>query len=171
MVNPRFARWSICVILSSMTSVLLWAQDRKGPEARDDFSHLGQGVTSRVPGQTIEAAYRMFSVPDFQSICMRARAPEVTQLRSSSSRLRLRVGEPLVLRTLEIVALDTSGSVLPRVPIAIESERWADIFDGRSDHLADGEVMPLQPGKTRLRIRTVCEGPGAETFIDVEVTR
>ena len=147
----------------------LLAQTRE-PPARWDFGHLAEGLTSANAGGPIEAGYRMFSVPDVGEVCGRARADEVTRLRPSSSRLRLQVGTPFRLSSLRIDAIDKAGGLLPKVPIAIESEMAPDILDGRSDRIAFGNVTPVKAGTVRLRIRTICNAPGAETFITAEVT-
>jgi tetratricopeptide (TPR) repeat protein len=147
----------------------LLAQTRE-PPARWDFGHLAEGLTSANAGGPIEAGYRMFSVPDVGEVCGRARADDVTRLRPSSSRLRLQVGTPFRLSSLRIDAIGKAGGLLPKVPIAIEGEMAPDILDGRSDRIAFGNVTPVKAGTVRLRIRTICNAPGAETFITAEVT-
>jgi hypothetical protein len=139
--------------------------------ARDDFGHVAQGLTSSRPTETIEAGYRMFSLPDFKSVCENAHSAQVTKLRPSTSRIRLRVGKPFTPSALKIVALDASGSVLPKVPIAIEVELWTKVLDGKSEHISDGTVTPVRPGTFRFRIRTICEGPAVEIFIDARAGR
>lgn len=140
------------------------------PPARRDFGHLAEGLTSANAGGTIEAGYRMFSAPDFGEVCDRARAAEVMRLRPSSSRLRLQVGTPFRLSSLKIDALDKAGGLLSKVPIAIEGEMPSGVLDGRQDRISSGSVTPVKAGTVRLRIRTICNAPGAETFITAEVT-
>jgi hypothetical protein len=153
----------------TLIGALVHAQGPKGPGARDDSGHLAEGFTSETVDASIEAGYRMFSLPDFKAVCDQAHAKQVTQLRALTSRVRLRIGHPFALSSLKIVALDGSGVVLPKVPIAIESELWSDVLDVRSDRIAYGTVTPLREGTIRFRIRTICDAPGAETFITAAI--
>jgi len=162
----------IAAISLCLTVIGVAAQREPTPDVRWNFGHLAEGRTSSTADDTIEApGYRMFSLPDFGSACTQARSREVRQLRPSSRVLAVKVGAPFSLSSLKIVAIDRFGAVVPQVPIAIETESWANVLDLQNDHIADGTVTPIQPGKTRLRIRTVCPGRVAEAFIDVEITR
>jgi hypothetical protein len=138
---------------------------------RGGFAQLAEGLTASAAGAPIEAGYRMFSAPDMARVCRNARAADVKRLRPSSSQLELRVGRPFAYSNLRLVALNASGAVLPRVPIAIESEMWSDVLDVRSDHIGDGTVTPVRAGTIRLRFRTICDASGAETFITARVRR
>lgn len=144
---------------------------RESQDVRRDYAQVGEGLSSQGPEDSIEAGYRMFSVPDFDAICRQARATEVASLRSRSPRIRLRVGDVFPLRSLKIVALDASGSVLPKVPIAVEVETRPNVFDLRSDRIAYGSLTAISPGRVRFRIRTFCERSKAETFVPAEITR
>jgi hypothetical protein len=144
---------------------------RGGQDARSDYVDVGEGLSSQGPGDSIEAEFRMFSVPDFDAICRQARAADVVRLRSHTPQVRLRVGERFPLRSLKIVALDASGSVLPKVPIAVEVAVRPSVFELRSDRIADGSLTATSPGRTRLRIRTICDRSRAETFVPVDIRR
>jgi hypothetical protein len=163
--------WLIAAATASTTASAATAQDPQTPAVRADFGTLGEGLTSEGAGDPIEAGYRMFSVPDFGNICRQARATDVARLRPGSSRVRLRVGRPYALNSLEILAFDSAGSVLPKVPIGIESEIGSDILDVRSDRIGNGSVTATRPGSVRFRIRTICNGPTVETFFTAEVIR
>jgi hypothetical protein len=142
----------------------------QGPGIREGFVHVAQGLTSPTTGDGIDAAYRMFSLPDMQSVCDKAHAHAVTQLRAVTSRVQLRVGRPFSLSSLKVVALGASGSLVRQVPIDIEvEEAWPAILDLQSDHIADAWLTPLRAGKFRFRIRTICDGKGAETVITARV--
>ena len=98
----------------------LLGQHPRGPLPREDFAHLAEGLTASTEDDAIEAGYRMFSAPDFVAICTQAHADSVKRLRSLSGRVRLRVERQFDPSSLKVVALDASGSVVPKVPVAIE---------------------------------------------------
>jgi len=131
------------------------------------YGHLAEGLTSARPGGAILAGYRMFSVPDMEGTCSRARATTVAALRNSTPQLRLRVGRPFELQSLEIDALDTHRTIVPRVPIAIEVDSDSNLLDTT---VADGGLRPLKAGRTSLRVRTVCPGATTETLVPVTIS-
>src|SRR2546425_792987 len=105
-----------------------------------------------------------------QSVCDKAHAQTVTQLRPTTSRVQLRVGHPFSLSRLKVIALDASGSPVRQVPIDIEVEEgWPAILDLQPDRIADASLTPLRTGRFRLRIRTIYEGKGAETVLTARV--
>lgn len=136
---------------------------------RDDYAQVAEGLSSSRAGATIDVAFRMFSLPGFGMVCDRARAADAVRLRSDTPRIRLRVGERLVLRTLKIVALDAGGHILPDVPLAVEAETAPALFDLRSDHIADSELTAVKAGRAQLRARTLCPQGSGETLIPVQV--
>jgi hypothetical protein len=163
-------RWLGGVIIA--TAIACAAEPVRGrQDVRSDYVHVGEGLASQGPGDSIEAEYRMFSVPDFDAICGKARAADVARLRSDTPRVRVRVGERFPLRSLKIVALDASGAVLPKVPIAVEVAIRPSLFELRSDRIADGSLTATGSGRTRFRIRTICDRSRAETFVPVDVRR
>lgn len=109
----------------------------------------------------------MFSVPDMPVRC--AQAEKVTRLRATTRTVQLRVGRLFPLSTLKVVALESSGSVVPQVPVAVEVEDVSpSILDFPSDHLQFGPV-PIRPGNFKFRVRTICEGTGAEIMVKAHV--
>jgi hypothetical protein len=163
-------RWLGGLIIAS-TIACAAASVRGGQEVIPDYAHVGEGLSSQGPGDSIEVGYRMFSAPDFDAFCLPARAADVVRLRSHTSGVRLRVGERFPLRSLKIVALDASGAVLPKVPIAVEAAVRPSLFELRSDRIADGSLTATSPGRTQFRIRTICDRSRAETFVPVDVRR
>jgi len=138
-------------------------------QPRDDYTHVAEGLSSPRAGAAVDAAFRMFSLPDFDMVCDHARAADVVRLRSDTPRIRLRVGERLALRTLKIVALDAGGRILSAVPLALEAETAPDVFDLRSDHIAEAELTAVKAGQAKLRARTMCPRSSGEAVIPVQV--
>ena len=142
----------------------------QGPGIRVGFVHVAEGFTSSTPHDGIDAAYRMFSLPDMQSVCNKAQAASVTRLVPVTTSTQLRVHEAFSLGSLKVIALASSGSVVPHVPIHVEiEETWPPVLDLQSDHIVDAYLTPLRPGRFRFRIRTICAGKGAETSINARV--
>lgn len=146
---------------------------RQGPPPLPDYVIVGEALSSPRPEDSIEFAGRMFSAPDMESLCRTARAAEVVQLRSEVSRLRLRVGEPFRPGSLRIVARDRSGAVLPNIPLAVEVSGPPNVF--ANEKLAqleeDGAITPRTPASVRFRIRTICPGAGADTFVPADISQ
>ena len=46
---------------------------------------------------------------------------------------------------------------------------WSDVLDTRNDHIGEDSVTPKKAGTLRLRIRTICDAPGGETFVTIRV--
>jgi len=147
------------------------AQSPRGPGVDEGFGTIAEGNTSDFVGGPIEAAYRMFSAPDFGEVCSRARAAEVKSLRTTLPRVDGRVGVPVPYTALKIDALDALGVLAPKVPIAIESEIGSGVLDVRQDHIGGDNVTPKEPGTIKLRVRTICDAPGGETFVTLIVAR
>ena len=168
---PVLGWFSGVIIAVAILGAAVPIAGRQGPGLRAGYVYVGEGFSSQAPGDGIEVAYRMFSVPDFAEICPKARAAEVVRLRSQLPRLRLRVGEPFVRARLKIVALDGSGAVLPRVPIAVEVNGPPNVLVSPTNTNADGSLTATAPTQVRFRIRTICNGSGAETFVPADVRR
>ena len=172
MRSARSRGASLVVLAALCGAATAWpAQAPRGPGLNEGFAHLAEGYTSARAGGPIEAGYRMFSVPDFGAICARARAGDVASLRASNARISARTGVPLSYARLRIDALDAGGGVVPRVPIAIESEIGSGVLDVRQDHIGGDNVTPKEPGTIKHRVRTICDAPGGETFVTVIVAR
>jgi len=153
----------------SFVAPLAHAQSSRGPGVNEDFATIAEGYTSEFAGGPIEAAYRMFSAPDFGHVCAAARAGDVRSLRAARPRVEARVAVPMPYAALRVGALDALGVLVPKVPISIESYRWSDVLDTRQDHIGGDDVTPKKPGTIRIRIRTICDAPGGETFVTVDV--
>jgi hypothetical protein len=147
------------------------AAAQPSPGVRPDFGHLAEALTSSVADDGIESGYRMFSLPDFADVCTAAHAADVMKLRPLQPQIRVRAGDPFDPSVLRVVALDASGTIVPRVPIAVETELGSPVLATSTPHVADGTVTPRQAGRFKLRIRTLCDAPVAETFITVQVMR
>ena len=156
------------MFVSLAAAVTAFQPHSRGPGARWDFGYLAQARTSSTANDTIEAGYRMFSLPDFAAVCAEARATDVMRLRGVSAQIRAKADRPFDPSVLKIVALDRSGTILPGVPVAIETELWSPVLETPMARVADGTVTPQRPGTFKLRIRTICDAPGAETFIVVQ---
>jgi hypothetical protein len=139
------------------------------PAVRPDFGHLAEALTSSTTDDAIQSGHRMFSLPDFAEVCTQAHAADVVKLRPVQSEIRVPAGEPFNPNVLRVLALDASGSTIPRVPIAVETELASPALATSAPRVADGTVTPQRPGRFKLRIRTVCEAPVAEAFITAQV--
>jgi len=173
---PRRSSLDVASRLVALTAASLAfapppGQPPRGPGVNWDFAQLAEGYTSDFVAGPVEAAYRMFSAPDFGEECSRARADEVRSLRATPARVDGHVGVPMPYAALKVDALDALGVLVPRVPIAIESEMWSGVLDVRQDHIGGDNVTPKEPGSIRLRIRTICDAPGGEAFVTLIVTR
>ena len=84
------------------------------------FEHLAEGYTSTARTSGIEAGYRMFTVPWSRENC--PGFPRATKLLLSGAPPQLTVGKWFPYDRLAIVALDSSGNLLPPIPILIEVE-------------------------------------------------
>jgi hypothetical protein len=157
----------LAAILSAQISA---GQPPHGPGIDWNYGSIAEGYTSAFAGGSVEAAYRMFSAPDFAEVCAQAGADAVKSLRAVRH-VDGRVGEPLPYTALKVDALDLHGVVVPRVPIGIESEMRSTVLDTRQDHIGGTSVTPQQSGTVRLRIRTLCDAPGGEVFVTVRVVR
>lgn len=135
-----------------------------------DYVIVGEALSSPRPEDPITFSYRIFSVPDLEPLCRRA--ADIVRLRSETSRLRLHVGEPFRPGSLRIVALDASGTVLPKIPLMIDVNGPQNVF--ARDNLQgvpDGSITPTTSTSVRYRIRTMCPGPGADTFVRADISR
>lgn len=135
-----------------------------------DFVDIAEGLTSSSAKAGITVAYRMFSLPDMPSVCEAAHANQVVSLRAVSARVKLQARHGYPLSNLKVVAVDASGSILPRVPIQIQVEQVSPaIIDTRSDRLQGSVVMPARPGHFRFRVKTACGSSDAQTVVVADV--
>jgi hypothetical protein len=170
--QPRWCRG--VVIAAAILGAAAPLFGRQGPPLLPGYVIVGEALSSARAEDSIQFAARMFSAPDMESICRTARAAEVVQLRPEVSQLRLRLGEPFRPGTLRITARDASGAVLPNVPLAVEVSGPPNVF--ARERLAqlvdeDGSIVPSRPASVRFRVRTICPGAGADTFVRAEISQ
>ena len=170
--QPRWCRG--VVIAAAILGAAAPLFGPQGPPLLPGYVIVGEALSSARAEDSIQFAARMFSAPDMESICRTARAAEVVQLRSEVSQLRLRLGEPFRPGTLRITARDASGAVLPNVPLAVEVSGPPNVF--ARERLAqlvdeDGSIVPSRPASVRFRVRTICPGAGADTFVRAEISQ
>ena len=128
------------------------------PAVKWDYAQMAEGRTAARVGGTIEAGYRMLTVPDFPGTC--AEAARTRSVGSACGRRSLcELDESYDFRILRIDGVDAKGALLPGVPVAIEVEAHSDVLDMS---VADGLMKPLMPSSVHLRVRTICPGRGAE---------
>jgi hypothetical protein len=154
------------------TIVTLLPAGAQVPGLRAGYVTIGEGVTSQSLDDDMEVASRMFSLGDFAEICAEARAT-LARLGSSVPRVQLFVGQPFLVGSLKTVALDAAGAVLQKVPVMVEVRAPQGMFDSRGDAfspLVDGTLIATRPGPFRFRIRTICNGSVAETFVSAEIS-
>ena len=140
-------------------------QEQRAPQ-KPYFVPIAEGLTSSTLAENIRVAPRMFSAPDLVRACRDPRT--VARLETVTGTLGLQVGERFALSSLRIVAVNAADEAMPAVPIAIEAEDASPpVLQLRSDdpELQKGQLYPLNAGRFRLRIRTLCGTPGAETTI------
>jgi hypothetical protein len=138
---------------------------------RSDYVMLGEGVSSAASDTEIEFAGRMFTIYLLDEACRNSRAGDVVRLRAQPSRLTLNVGEPFSPGSLKVAALDASGALLPKVPIAVELKSPSGVFDKGRDAFASDVLVPVSPARVTLRARTMCRGPAAEVFVGADIRR
>jgi hypothetical protein len=169
--QPRWCSGVVCA--AAIFGAAAQVFSRQGPPLLSGYVIVGEALSSARAEDSIKFAARMFSAPDMESICRTSRAAEVVQLRSEVSHLRLRVGEPFQPGTLRITARDASRAVLPNVPLAVEVSGSPNVFarEGLAQLVDDGSIIPRSPASVRFRIRTICPGTGADTFVSVVITQ
>jgi hypothetical protein len=126
------------------------------------FGTVAEAYTSPDVGVAIDAAPRMFLVPD--NVC--AKAPHARVLESPAPSLELRTGEPFPITELVIIARDQTGALLPRVPIAIDVEVFdPPLLNHLSNAMPENHLHPLRPGAFRVRARTWCSDTPVQLLI------
>jgi hypothetical protein len=169
---PIVGRWCSGVVMATAILGTMAAPlaGRQGPPPLADYVIVGEALSSPRPEDSITFRYRMFSVPDLEPLCHRA--AEIVRLRSEISRLRLHVGEPFRPGSLRIVALDASGAVLPNIPLMIDVNGPQNVFARDNlQNVPDPSITPTTPTSVRFRIRTICPGPGADTFVPADISQ
>lgn len=139
--------------------------------AQPAFVRLAEGLTSKHEEVGIVVAPRMFSLPTFAELCSPLRPPGRLVVVTPEP-LRLPTGQWFRYDRMVVLAVDSSGKVLPPVPIVIEVEETTpELLNLQSDMTADpdGKLLPVRAGNLRFRLRTICDGHVAATTVSAEV--
>lgn len=136
------------------------------PRPGADFASAAEGYTSAAEWVPMKVGFRMFSAPDFERLC--DSSPRPSRLTSRHATMRIPLGEWFDLSRLRVVAVDRGGRPLPPAPVAIEVEQThPSLFDLRSETISQGRLMPVQTGRTRIRVRSLCDDLSAEVILEV----
>ena len=82
----------------------------------------------------------------------------------------LRVGQWFKFSSLQIIAVDAAGQILPPVPLHLEVEELdPPLFSLNNDIIGYGGITPTRAGHFRFRARTICRGPSAEVLVPAVV--
>ena len=131
------------------------------------YVQIAEGLSSPSITEGIRVAPRMFSAPQLVEAC-RTAVP-VARLKVEPSELILTAGNLYQLSSITVVAVDAADIAVPDVPIILEAEDTnPPVLRLRSDDpdLDEGRIRVLGPGKFRMRIRTTCGLPQAETVVE-----
>ncbi|HXI31083.1 MAG TPA: hypothetical protein VNG89_21750, partial [Vicinamibacterales bacterium] len=96
---------TLCLVAAALGRTAA-AQPARGAAADWDYGQLAEGYTSASVGGGVDAAYRMFSTPDFPRVCVDARAGDVTSLRAAPPSIDAGVGVPIPYARLKVDAVD-----------------------------------------------------------------
>jgi hypothetical protein len=130
------------------------------------YVQIAEGLSSPTVTEGIRVAPRMFSPSQFVEAC-RTAVP-VARLEVEPDLLDLVLGNLYSLDSLTVVAVDGADIAVPGVPIVLEAEDTSPpVLQLRSDDpdLDQGRLRAIAPGEFRMRIRTTCGMPQAETII------
>jgi hypothetical protein len=114
----------------------------------------------------------MFSAPMLVDACKSATA--VNRLKASPETLEISRGNRYSLSSLTVIAVNGADIAVPGLPIVLEVEdRVPPVLQLRSDDpdLNEGRVLAVGTGSFRMRVRTMCGEPFAETVIEGRVLR
>jgi hypothetical protein len=131
------------------------------------YVQIAEGLSSPSVTEGIRVAPRMFSAPQLVEAC-RTAVP-VARLKVEPSELILTAGNLYQLSSITVVAVNAADLAVPGVPIVLEAEDTTPpVLRLRSDDpdLDQGRIRVLAPGKFRMRIRTTCGLPHAETIVE-----
>ena len=137
-----------------------------GCASRRTYVRIAEGLSAPSLAEGIRVAPRMFAASQLVEACKYPRS--VARLKTPSRLLTLQVGERFALSTLNVVAVNFADVAMEAVPISIEATDFSPpVLQLRSDdpELNQGRLYSLNTGTFRIRIRTICSGPGVETTI------
>lgn len=142
------------------------AGDRTARDARaPGFLTFAEALTTET-GELARVAFRLFSASDMREIC--GERQQVVRLSAWPEALRVRTGEPIALREVQVRALDHSGASVGGVPLTWTMRlEHAPMIDIRET--ADGAtlLLPRRRGSALLAVRTLCPQDGAVATIIV----
>jgi hypothetical protein len=131
------------------------------------YVQIAEGLSSPSITEGIRVAPRMFSAPQLVEAC-RTASP-VARLKVEPSELILTEGHLYQLSSITVVAVNAADVAVPGVPIVLEAEDTSPpVLRLRSDDpdLDEGRIRVLGPGRFRMRVRTTCGLPHAETVVE-----
>ena len=131
------------------------------------YVQIAEGLSSPSITEGIRVAPRMFSAPQLVEAC-RTAVP-VARLKVEPSELILTQGNLYQLSSITVVAVNAADIAVPGVPIVLEAEDTdPPVLRLRSDDLDldAGRINVIGRGRFRMRIRTTCGMPQAETIVE-----
>ena len=134
------------------------------------FVQIAEGLTSPTITEGIRVAPRMFSAPALVDACKEIKIVE--RLEVAPQTLELAVGTRYSLNTLTVVAVNGADIAVPGLPIVLEVEDTEPpVLQVRSDDpdLNAGRILAVAAGEFRMRVRTMCGTPYAETVVKCRV--
>jgi hypothetical protein len=156
--------------LSVLLSAILLA-GCKGPlvlnlPGAGEYVRIAEGLSSPTITEAIRVAPRGFAPSQLVQACKNPRS--VARFDTPLKTIDLQVGERFALTGLSIVAVSFADVAMEDVPITLEAQEFfPPVLQLRSDdpELNMGVLYSLNTGTARMRIRTLCSGPGVETTI------
>lgn len=134
------------------------------------YVRIAEALTSPTAAEPLRVFPRGFAPSQLVEACREPRS--VARLETVVRTLDLQVGERFALSGLTVVAVNFANVAMEDVPIVIEVQDFVPpVFQLRSDdpELNQGRLYSLNSGFVRLRISTLCSGPGVEATIPVRV--
>lgn len=168
---------AVSLTLLALAGHAVWAQRVRvappppRPRVPHAYVRIAEALTSPTLSEGLRVFPRMFAASQLVQACRHPR--RVERLEAATRTLDLQRGERFPLGSLGVVAVDFADVEMTDVPVAIEAEDWVPpVLQLRSDDpaLGQGVLTPLNPGRFRLRVRTLCGTPGAEVVIRGFVT-
>jgi len=151
-VTSIVRHWLLAILL--LTGFARGGEQASEPSGRESgWSTFGEGFSSLADGVTIEISSRAHTAPSLTE--WHDRGTVVGQLDVTPRAIRVRVGEPLGLGRLKVIARDSTGHVIERVPLsfAIEGPPGLVDFDGFRSY--GGGILATGPGVARIWVASL----------------
>ena len=128
--------------------------------------HFAEGYSSPDAKTPVDVAHRMFttSMRDCEEL-----EPLPTRLEPSPREIVVRVGEQLALPKLVVEAVDSSGRVIPRAPIALTIAYEPSLLWFESDQFRYFSITGVRPGNAGHVIAQLLCGPDYSIKIPIRV--